>query len=157
VRLSQKDKLPGGLGDQKTDQDFDKRQLDKGVKVEMEHTTDPELAREIVRDHLTEDPKYYDKLETIEPEHAGVEAGKDPKIDALKDQIEDMDRTIDQLKRRQEALTGPEVDEQTAEAIKNSIQRRIDAVSEDKSEIQTQIQEMIMQKCGRPGKGKGKK
>ncbi|NIT79605.1 MAG: hypothetical protein GWN58_33145 [Anaerolineae bacterium] len=88
---------------------------------------------------------------------AEVTAGKDPKIDKLKEQIEDMDRTIDQLKRRQEALTGPEVDPNTAEAIRNSIQRRIDAVNEDKQEIQTQIQEMIMQKCGRPGKGKGKK
>lgn len=68
-----------------------------------------------------------------------------------------MDRTIDQLKRRQEALTGPEVDQNTAEAIRNSIQRRIDAVNEDKQELQTHIQEMIMQKCGRPGKGKGKK
>jgi hypothetical protein len=117
VRLAQKDRLPGGLGDQKTDQDFDKRQLDQGVKVEMEHTSDPELAREIVRDHLTEDPQYYEKLKTIEPEHGNVEGGKDPKIDELKKQIEDMDRTIDQLKRRQEALTGPEVNEQTAEVI----------------------------------------
>jgi len=153
VRLGRRDRLPGGLGDKKTREDFDPEQVEKGIKVEMEHTDDPELALEITLDHLTEDPEYYDKLETIEPHHARA-AGKDPKIDELKSQVADLDRTIDQLQRRQEALTGPEVDLQTAEAIRNSIQRRIDAVNEDKQEIQTQIQEMIMQKCGRPGKGK---
>jgi hypothetical protein len=150
------DKLPGGLGDEKTDEDFSADQIEKGVKVEMEHTTDPEIAREIVRDHLAEDPQYYDKLEKIDPHHARA-AGKDPKIEKMREEIEDADRTIDQLKRRQEALTGPEVDPQTAEVIRTSIQRRIDAVQQDKTDIQTQIQEMIMQKCGKPGNGKGKK
>lgn len=83
-------------------------------------------------------------------------AAKDPKIEKLREEIEDMDRTSEQLKRRLEALTGPEVDPDTAEAIRTSIQRRIDSVNEDKQELQTQIQELIMQKCGRPGKGKGK-
>lgn len=61
-----KDKIPGGLGDKKKPEDFDPKQIAKGVKVEMEHTNDKDLAREIAMDHLTEDPKYYDKLETIE-------------------------------------------------------------------------------------------
>ena len=64
--LSAKDKIPGGLGDKKKPSDFDPKQIEKGVKVEMEHTDDKSLAREIAMDHLTEDPKYYDKLETIE-------------------------------------------------------------------------------------------
>jgi hypothetical protein len=64
-----KDQMPGGLGDKKSPSDFDADQLAKGIKVEMEHTTDPEIAREISLDHLTEDPRYYDKLETIEGEH----------------------------------------------------------------------------------------
>lgn len=78
VRLAQKDKLPGGLGDKKTDEDFSKEQLDKGQKVEMEHTTDPELAREIARDHLTENPRYYDDLAKIEPAHGSVKARSRP-------------------------------------------------------------------------------
>jgi hypothetical protein len=41
-------------------------QLVKGVKVEMEHTTDREVANEIARDHIKEDPKYYDKLAKVE-------------------------------------------------------------------------------------------
>ena len=32
----------------------------------MEHTDDPDLAREIAMDHLTEDPDYYTKLEKVE-------------------------------------------------------------------------------------------
>ncbi|NIT79606.1 MAG: hypothetical protein GWN58_33150 [Anaerolineae bacterium] len=76
--MAQKDKLPGGLGDKKTDEDFSKEQLDMGQKVEMEHTTDPEVAREIARDHLTEDPEYYTKLKTIEPEHGSVKARSRP-------------------------------------------------------------------------------
>ena len=42
------------------------KQLTKGVKVEMEHTNDPEKAKEIAMDHLWEDPKYYNKLKQIE-------------------------------------------------------------------------------------------
>lgn len=43
-------------------------QLTKGIKVEMEHTTDKDTAREIALDHIKEDPKYYDKLEKAELE-----------------------------------------------------------------------------------------
>lgn len=63
---SPQDKIPGGLGDKRSPEDFDPKQLAKGVKIEMEHTDDPELAQEISRDHLTEDPAYYTKLEKIE-------------------------------------------------------------------------------------------
>jgi hypothetical protein len=37
-----------------------------GVFVELEHTDDPQKAREIAMDHLTEDPNYYIKLKKIE-------------------------------------------------------------------------------------------
>ncbi len=43
-----------------------KIQLNKGIKVEMEHTNSRVKAREIAMDHLWEDPKYYDKLGKIE-------------------------------------------------------------------------------------------
>jgi hypothetical protein len=43
-----------------------KRQLKKGIKVEMEHTKNRVVAREIAMDHLNEDPRYYDKLKKIE-------------------------------------------------------------------------------------------
>lgn len=76
VRKASLDRMPGGLGDQKDDSDFDKGQLDKGQKVEMEHTDDPEIAREIARDHLTENPKYYDELEKIEGPHGSLSLGR---------------------------------------------------------------------------------
>ena len=61
-----KDKLPGGLADDKKPTDFSEEALAKGIEVELEHTSDRALAREIAMDHLTEDPRYYDKLESIE-------------------------------------------------------------------------------------------
>jgi len=81
-----KEKFKGGLADGKSIQDivthhgkeswasiqFESlekivnRNLEKGIKIEKEHTDDESQAREIAMDHLWEDPKYYDKLEKIE-------------------------------------------------------------------------------------------
>lgn len=41
-------------------------QLKRGIQVEMEHTKDPQVAREIALDHLGEDLDYYKKLSKIE-------------------------------------------------------------------------------------------
>jgi len=77
--------IPGGKAENKTIEDFYHKydskgyydikdfkehrfipQLKKGIKVEMEHTTDKNIAREIATDHLWEDLDYYDKLAKIE-------------------------------------------------------------------------------------------
>lgn len=42
------------------------KQLTKGIKVELEHTTDPKIAREIALDHIGEYADYYDRLAKIE-------------------------------------------------------------------------------------------
>jgi len=63
---SGEDVLHGGLADQDTDADHSDSALDKGQKIEMEHTTSPVIAREIARDHLTEGQDYYDRLEEME-------------------------------------------------------------------------------------------
>lgn len=55
-------KLPGGVGDKTPSNIVDPTQLSIGVQIEMEHTNDPAIAKEIAMDHLTEDPKYYTKL-----------------------------------------------------------------------------------------------
>ena len=78
------EKLKGGLSDKMSLEDiakkhdkkgyyhiddmvkFLKKQLDKGIKVEKEHTKDEFMAKEIAMDHLSEDPKYYEKLSKIE-------------------------------------------------------------------------------------------
>lgn len=65
------EKIPGGLASGRDLDNFDLEQLIKGLDVEMEHTDDPMVALEIAMDHLTEDEKYYDKLEKIE-KHASI-------------------------------------------------------------------------------------
>lgn len=60
------DLIPGGLSDAKPPSAFPAAVVRQGQKVESEHTSSPAVAREIARDHLTEDPRYYDKLELVE-------------------------------------------------------------------------------------------
>lgn len=43
-----------------------KSQLNKGIKVEMEHTSDKKIAKEIAMDHIYEDLYYYEKLKKLE-------------------------------------------------------------------------------------------
>jgi len=75
------DKIPGGKADGKNLDDIcakhkcDPEKLDKeykmGVKHEMEHTSDKEIAHEIVLDHLAEDdPKYYTHLLAMEKKYS---------------------------------------------------------------------------------------
>lgn len=61
-----KDQLKGGLADDKTPKDFDRKKLKEGSKVEMEHTKNKKIAQEIAMDHLTEDSEYYKKLREVE-------------------------------------------------------------------------------------------
>jgi len=75
-RAKHEEYIPGGLASRKSMKDIaDKhgvpierlmKQLKKGIKVEMEHTTEEMIAVEIAKDHLMEDPSYYDKLKAIE-------------------------------------------------------------------------------------------
>jgi hypothetical protein len=63
---SYKELIPGGLASGRSPQEFDTAALAKGIAVELEHTTNPMIAREIAMDHLVEDPSYYEKLAIIE-------------------------------------------------------------------------------------------
>ena len=68
----QQEKIKGGLADNMTLKDIAKKHKVKmedlykefkmGVKVEFEHTKDKDKAKEIAKDHLYENPKYYSKL-----------------------------------------------------------------------------------------------
>lgn len=60
------DILPGGLADEMSPLDFDPEQLRMGIEHELEHTNDPQIAREVAMDHLAEDPEYYTKIQQIE-------------------------------------------------------------------------------------------
>ena len=47
------------------------KQLDAGIKIELEHTNDREIAREIALDHLSEKLDYYELLAKFEKESMG--------------------------------------------------------------------------------------
>lgn len=61
-------KLKGGVGDKLTEEDVDPKELEMGIKVEMEHTKDPETAKDISFDHLEECENYYSRLKEMEEE-----------------------------------------------------------------------------------------
>ena len=67
--MKKKDEIEGGLADNEKSSSFDPEQLDAGIRVELEHTTDKSIAKEIAMDHLSEDPDYYKKLKTIEKQN----------------------------------------------------------------------------------------
>lgn len=70
VRLEKAERLRGGKGDHRPDSDFNSADLAEGMRHELEHVADTpkgrKVAKEIAKDHLTEDADYYRKLATIE-------------------------------------------------------------------------------------------
>lgn len=76
VELTEENKLVGGKSDKLSIKDIAKKfdvstseiqaQIRKGVRIEMEHTSDKEKATEIATDHVSEFPDYYDRLEKME-------------------------------------------------------------------------------------------
>lgn len=61
-----RDQLNGGKADKKIPSDFPKKDIEKGHRVEFEHTNDPNIAKEIAIDHLEEHKDYYAGLEHME-------------------------------------------------------------------------------------------
>jgi len=47
-----------------------KKELEMGIKIEMEHTDNKDKAKEIAMDHLWENPSYYTKLKKSDIEEA---------------------------------------------------------------------------------------
>lgn len=47
---------------------YDPKQIEMGIKVEMEHTSCPLIAERITKDHLAESPDYYTRLLKMEKE-----------------------------------------------------------------------------------------
>jgi hypothetical protein len=59
-------KLHGGKADKIPTSAFPAKKVAQGASVEKEHTSSKTLAKEIARDHLTEDMNYYEKLRKME-------------------------------------------------------------------------------------------
>ena len=74
-------------------------QLEKGMNVELEHTSERNIARKIALDHIGEDPHYYNKLEKANLEEARRNpeqnrkfgSGKYELINYAEDKIDDKD------------------------------------------------------------------
>ena len=56
-------KIRGLLKSARPDSAYNKRQLNAGIKVEMEHTRSKAVAKRITKHHLDEFPNYYIELE----------------------------------------------------------------------------------------------
>jgi hypothetical protein len=65
-RSGKKDLLPGGKADNLPDREISADSLAEGAKHEHEHTRNDQVAKEIAKDHLSEDPQYYEKVKEIE-------------------------------------------------------------------------------------------
>ena len=86
VKPFREDKIAGGLAKGLTLNDIAEKhgvsvdvmvaEFKKGIAVEMEHTTDREVAKEIALDHLFEDPKYYTKLSSVEKQNEAYTKGQ---------------------------------------------------------------------------------
>ena len=81
-----KDMIKGGKSDKLSMEDIARKhsvfvgtiqkQIEMGMKVEMEHTNNKKKAREIAMDHLSEFPDYYTRLDSMEKK---AKKSKEPK------------------------------------------------------------------------------
>jgi len=82
----QKDFMDSGMAVENgiTEDDVDPKELELGIEVEMEHTSDSKIARKIARkialDHLVELKDYYTRLKKMEDE-AFSEMGKSEQLE----------------------------------------------------------------------------
>ncbi|MCK9596295.1 hypothetical protein M0R19_03885 [Candidatus Pacearchaeota archaeon] len=84
----EEDKIEGGKADNEPDENFDQDQLEKGIKIEREHTDDPEIATEITKDHLKEFDDYYDRLIDMEKEAKKEKLNEEGNLSSLTDPVE---------------------------------------------------------------------
>ena len=68
ISINKINHAPVGKHNHIPDDEFDPKQLEMGIKVEFEHTDDFSIAKAIMKDHLSEIPDYYTRLEKMETE-----------------------------------------------------------------------------------------
>lgn len=66
--------VSGGKADGMSDNRFSDKQLRMGITIEREHTSNPSMAKEIAKDHLTEDKNYYTHLKKMEDKYVEKKA-----------------------------------------------------------------------------------
>jgi len=136
----------GGKADGKPDEKYDAEQLRKGIKIESEHTDDSNIAKEIAKDHLEEDPLYYNKLENMEKSF-----NKESKImknsGVLKEKLTNVirewmkNKNIKSLKEYFNPLSTELHEEDIKEEFDNESEENVNEENEEKS-IEEQIAEV---------------
>jgi hypothetical protein len=105
------DRLPGGKADGKTPSDFEKKDLQEGAEVELEHTDDYDVAIEIASDHLEElGNSYYPELKKMEKKLKDKKAddvpmgtqtiGDNPLMSPLNEELSPTDKSLNALPMR---------------------------------------------------------
>ncbi len=95
------DTIKGGKADNMSVKDIAKKfnvtvakinkEIEMGIKIELEHTTSKKIANEIAMDHLTEIPDYYTRLKKMEKEGEKHWKKRTKKVDeSIKDYITDL-------------------------------------------------------------------
>lgn len=69
-------KITVGRHKDTTDSHFNYHELAMGIEDEMEHTNDKRVAKNIVKDHLSEIPDYYSRLRKMKMKTNGPESFK---------------------------------------------------------------------------------
>jgi hypothetical protein len=104
--LSEKENIKGGEAENMTPSDLAKKhgvklkdiekEIEVGVKIEMEHTDSKEKAKEIAMDHIAEFPDFYTnkKYGTIASEKGLEKVNEDESTYTIKDDVERILKTI---------------------------------------------------------------
>ena len=134
-----KDQLQGGLADNKTIEDiakeqnenieFAREQLKKGIAVEMEHTDNKEIAKEIALDHLSESVNYYIELEKMENKLEGG-GSENIKENTERKKLEDIKKHLESLKSKEKELWNI-YSEMTYSDEKNKVSQQREEVKRD--------------------------
>ena len=139
IKLNE-DLIPGGKGDNKTPEDIAKKhgvpvedikkEIELGIKTEMEHTGDEKKAREIATDHTEEHPKYYsDKKHGLNANEKKLDESVTPQQmktandKVIKSGVEAAKDKADKAKLEAQAATDQAKNIQTTQ-IKKSILRK---------------------------------
>ena len=125
----------GGAGDNKPDEMFSESELSRGTKHEMEHTSNRNIAKEIAKDHLSEDPEYYKKLERMEKgymakkyyaEQSGVDTAAKASASTFNWLMDDgRAKTVDMKKDRRDKLYKEVADLTKAELQQDVVNEQI--------------------------------
>jgi hypothetical protein len=92
-------------------------QLKAGIKIEMEHTSDPKEAEKIAKDHLAEFPNYYTELVKMEDKLKDNKEGKESQSNLEdKNMPEEKKEEVKSEEKKEEAVVPPTPDPKLVEA-----------------------------------------